>query len=166
MFHIIFVLFLMILSNPNFLLSMFADFPRLILFWYFWKYKRMIKILTDAPWLWYCGVYSQNSETYINIFKLCKTNITCNVTCFPRTWRHKTFHFTVFFFSNATFEMQRYLFSAYVTSFSAYSFPVLLKKFIFVTVFYFPKFSFSAQNLFFLSILQHVIASKNINMFT
>jgi hypothetical protein len=49
MFHIIFVLFLMILSNPNFLLSMFADFPRLILFWYFWKYKRMIKILTDAP---------------------------------------------------------------------------------------------------------------------
>jgi hypothetical protein len=36
-------LFLMILSNPNFLLSMFADFPRLILLSYFWKYKRMIK---------------------------------------------------------------------------------------------------------------------------
>jgi hypothetical protein len=32
-FHMfpIFLLFLMILSNPNFLLSMFADFPRLIL---------------------------------------------------------------------------------------------------------------------------------------
>jgi hypothetical protein len=26
-------LFLMILSNQNFILSMFADFPRLILFW-------------------------------------------------------------------------------------------------------------------------------------
>jgi hypothetical protein len=32
MFHIFFSLFPMILSNQNFLLSMFADFPRLILF--------------------------------------------------------------------------------------------------------------------------------------
>ena len=54
------------------------------------------------PWLWYCGVYSQNSEIYIIILKLCKTNITCNVTCFPRTCRHKTFHFTVLF-QTATF---------------------------------------------------------------
>jgi hypothetical protein len=45
MFHIFFSLFLMILSNQNVLLSMFADFPRLILLCYFWKYKRMIKIL-------------------------------------------------------------------------------------------------------------------------
>jgi hypothetical protein len=52
----------------------------------------------SMPWLWYCGVYSQNSEIYINIVKLCKTNITGNITCFPRTWRHKKFHFTVFFF--------------------------------------------------------------------
>jgi hypothetical protein len=41
------------------------------------------------------------------------------------------------------------------------------KKIIFVTesifykFYYFPKFSFSAQNLFLLSILQHVIASKS-----
>jgi hypothetical protein len=84
----------------------------------------MIKILLHTSWLWYCGVYSQNSEIYINIWKLCKTNITGNVTCFPRTWRHKTFHFTVLF-QTATFEMQRNLFSAYVTSFSAYHFPVL-----------------------------------------
>jgi hypothetical protein len=40
-------LFLMILSNKNFLFSMFADFPRLILLCYFWKYKIMIKILTS-----------------------------------------------------------------------------------------------------------------------
>jgi hypothetical protein len=26
-------------------------------------------------WLWYCGAYSQNSEIYINISQLCKTNI-------------------------------------------------------------------------------------------
>ena len=71
--------------------------------------------------------------------------------------------------------MQRYLFSAYVTSFFAYvtsffrvSFSRTLKKnkIIFVTesifykFYYFPKFSFSAQNLFLLLILQHVIASK------
>jgi len=36
-------------------------------------------------------------STNINILKLCKANITCNVTCFPRTSRHKTFHFTVLF---------------------------------------------------------------------
>jgi hypothetical protein len=47
MFHIFFSLFLMVLSNQNFLLSMFADFPRLILLCYFRKYKRMIKILTS-----------------------------------------------------------------------------------------------------------------------
>jgi hypothetical protein len=111
--------------------------------------------------------YSQNSEIYINILKLCKTNITCNVTCFPRTRRHKTFHFTVLF-QTATFEMQRNLFFAYVTLFSAYHFPVLLKKnIIFVTesifykFYYFPKFPFSAQNVFVLSILQHVIASQS-----
>jgi hypothetical protein len=34
----------MILSNMNFLLSMFAGLPRLILLFQFWKYKRMIKI--------------------------------------------------------------------------------------------------------------------------
>ena len=60
-------------------------------------------------------------------------------------------------------------FSAYVTSFSAYHFPVLFhtKKIIFVIesifymFYYFPKFSFSAQNPFLLSILQHVIASQS-----
>jgi hypothetical protein len=64
--------------------------------------------------------------------------------------------------------MQRNLFSAYVTLFSAYHFPVLLKKnIIFVTesifykFYYFPKFPFSAQNVFVLSILQHVIASQS-----
>ena len=63
--------------------------------------------------------------------------------------------------------MQRYLLSAYMMSFSAYQFPVHLKKNIFVTesifykFYYFPKFSFSSQNLFLLSILQHVIASKS-----
>ena len=66
--------------------------------------------------------------------------------------------------------MQRYyLFSAYMTSFSAYNFPVLLPKknhfrhriFFFNKFYYFPKFSFSAQNLFLLSILQYVIASKS-----
>jgi hypothetical protein len=99
--------------------------------------------------------------------KICKTNITCNVICFPRTWRHKTFHFTVLF-QTATFEMQRYLFSAYVTSFSAYHFPVLFqtkipfRHRIYLYKFYcFPKFSFSAQILFLLSILQHAIASKS-----
>jgi hypothetical protein len=39
------------------------------------------------PWLWYCGVYSQNSEIYINIVKLCKTNITEN----QQTWREEHF---------------------------------------------------------------------------
>jgi hypothetical protein len=47
MFQIFFSLFLMILSNQNFLLTIFADFPRLILLCSFWKYKRMIKILTS-----------------------------------------------------------------------------------------------------------------------
>jgi hypothetical protein len=40
-------LFLMILSNQNFLLFLFTDFPRSILLCLFWKYKRMIKILTS-----------------------------------------------------------------------------------------------------------------------
>jgi hypothetical protein len=72
--------------------------------------------------------------------------------------------------------MQRYLFSAYVTSFStyvtsfsAYHFPVLFQNknsfssqnLFFNKFYYFPKFSFSAQNLFLLSILQYVIASKS-----
>ena len=64
--------------------------------------------------------------------------------------------------------MQRYLFSAYMISFSAYDFPVVFQKnIIFVTesIFYkhyfFHKFSFSSQNLFLLSIIQHVIASKS-----
>ena len=58
--------------------------------------------------------------------------------------------------------MQRCLFSAYMTSFSAYHFLVLLKKNNhFRQFYYFRKFSFSTQNLFFLSILQHVIASKS-----
>jgi hypothetical protein len=90
-----------------------------------------------------------------------------HVTCFLRTWCHKAFHFTVLF-QTATFEMQRYLFSAYITSFSAYHFPVLFKKkiilvteSIFYKFYYFPKFSFSSQNVFLLSILQHVIASKS-----
>ena len=77
----------------------------------------------------------------INILKLCKTNITCNITCFPRTWCHKTFHFTVLF-QTTTFEIQRYLFSGYMTSFSAYHLPVVLKK-----------KSFSSQNLFFTSFI-------------
>jgi hypothetical protein len=98
--------------------------------------------------------------------KLCKTNITCNVTCLPRTWRHKTFHFTILF-QTATFEMQRYLSSAYMTSFPAYHFPVLKKKsfswqnLFFISFIIFLKFSFSSQNLFLLSILQHVIVSKS-----
>ena len=61
--------------------------------------------------------------------------------------------------------MQRYLLSAYVTSFSVHHLPVLFVIFvtesIFYKFYYFPKFSFSAQNLFLLSILQHVIASKS-----
>jgi hypothetical protein len=119
-------LFLMILSNQNFLLSLFADFPILVLLCKFWKYKRMIKILTSyaITMLLWCLLSEQwNLCEHI---KLCKTNITCNVTCFPRTWRHKTFHFTVLF-STATFEIQRCLFSAYMTSFPAYHFPVLFK---------------------------------------
>jgi hypothetical protein len=40
-------LFLMIFSNQNFLFSIFVDFPRLILLCEFWKYKRMIKVLTS-----------------------------------------------------------------------------------------------------------------------
>ena len=54
-----------------------------------------------------------------------------------------------------------------MTSFSAYHFPVLFQNLIFVTesIFYkhyfFHKFSFSSQNLFLLSIIQHVIASKS-----
>jgi hypothetical protein len=53
-----------------------------------------------------------------------------------------------------------------MTSFSAYHFPVLLKKkfvteSIFYKFFYFPKFSFSSKNVFLLSILQYVIASKS-----
>jgi hypothetical protein len=116
MFYIFYSLFLMILSNQNFLLSVFANFPRLI---------PMIQILTSYAMtmiLW-C-LLSEQWNLYINILKLCKTNITCNVACFPRTWCHKTFHFTVLF-QTATFEIQRYLFSVYVTSFSAYHFPVL-----------------------------------------
>ena len=64
--------------------------------------------------------------------------------------------------------MQRCLFSAYVTSFSAYHFTVLYKKkisfvteSIFCKFYYFLIFSFSAQNLFLLSILQHIMASKS-----
>ena len=60
-----------------------------------------------------------------------------------------------------------YLFTAYMTSFSAYHFPVLFKKsLIFVTesifykFYYFPRVSFSSQNLLLLSIIQHDIASK------
>jgi hypothetical protein len=70
-----------------------------------WKFRKIIKLVKNrvwrkwfflhTPWLWYCGVYSQNSEIYINILKFCKTNITCNVACFPRTWRHKKFHLIV-----------------------------------------------------------------------
>jgi hypothetical protein len=55
-----------------------------------------------------------------------------------------------------------------MASFSAYHFPVRFpKKFILVTesifykFYYFPKFSFSSQNLFLLSIQQHVIVSKS-----
>jgi hypothetical protein len=68
------------------------------------------------------------------------------------------------------FKPQRLKFtvSAYMTSFSAYQFPVLFQNiFIFVTksifykFYYFPKFSYSSHNLFLLSILQHVIASKS-----
>ena len=79
--------------------------------------------------------------------------------CLSRKCRHKTFHATVLF-QTATFEMQRYLFSAY-------QFPVLLKKKsfsshnLFYTSFIIFSLSFSAQNLFLLSILQHVIASKS-----
>ena len=63
--------------------------------------------------------------------------------------------------------MQRDLFSAYMTSFSAYHFLVFKKKIIFVIesifykFYYFPKFLFTSQNQFLLSILQHVIASKS-----
>ena len=64
--------------------------------------------------------------------------------------------------------MQCCLFSAYVTSFSAYHISVVFqKKIVFVTesifnkFYYFPKFSFSAQNLFLLTILPHVIPSKS-----
>ena len=77
-------------------------------------------------------------------------------------------HFILpYFFKPQRFKYNVTCFPAYMTSFSAYHFPVLFqKKFIFVTesifykFYYFPKFSFSAQNLFLLLILQHVIASK------
>ena len=105
-------------------------------------------------------------------WNLYKHSETCNLTCFPRTWRHKTSHFTVLF-QTATFEMQRYLFSPCMTSFFAYHIPVLFQNiFIFVTesifykFYYFPQFSFSSQSLFLLSILQHVIASKSNNINT
>ena len=38
------------------------------------------------------------------LFKL--QRLKCNITYFPRTWCHKTFHFTVLF-QTATFEIQR-----------------------------------------------------------
>jgi hypothetical protein len=72
----------------------------------------------------------------------------CNVTCFPRTWRQ---------FPRTWRHFPRIIFPYFFTQ----------KKIIFVTesifykFYYFPKFSFSAQNLFLLSILQHVIASKS-----
>ena len=137
----------------------------------------------------------------INILNLCKTNITCNVTCYPRTWRHKTCHFTVLFqnrnvwnatllvfrvhdvirnfnlpyffkpFWNATelvFCVHDVIFRVRDFHFPHIIFPYFLKKkIIFVTesifykFYYFPKFSFSAQNLFLLSILQHVIGSQS-----
>ena len=59
------------------------------------------------------------------------------------------------------------MFSVYVTSFSAYHFAVLFQKknhfrhrIYFFQVLLFSSFSFSDHNLFLLSILQHVIASK------
>ena len=78
---------------------------------------------------------------------------------------HKTSHFTELF-QTATFEMQRYLFSRTWRHFPRIMFPYFYKKIIFVTesifykFYYFPQFSFSDHNLFLLSILQHVIASK------
>jgi hypothetical protein len=92
-----------------------------------------------VPWLWYCGVYSQNSEIYVNILKLCKTNITCNFACFPRTWRHLTH--IIFPYLSKNF--------------------ILVREYIFDKFYYFPKFSFSSHNVFLLWILQHVIASKS-----
>ena len=102
----------------------------------------------------------------INILNLCKTNITCNVTCYPRTWRHKTCHFTVLFQNRNVWNATLLVFRVRDVIFRV-SFSRTLKKIIFFTesifykFYYFPKFSFSAQNLFLLSILQHVIASKN-----
>ena len=108
----------------------------------------MIKILTlyAMTMILWCLL----SEQW-NLYKHIKTNITCNVTCFPRTWRHKTFHLIVLF-QTATFEIQRYLFSTYMTSFSAYNFPELFQQ---------QKIAFSSQNVFLPSILQHVIASQS-----
>ena len=67
-------------------------------------------------------------STNINILKLCKANITCNVTCFPRTSRHKTFHFTVLF-QTATLLVFRVRDVIFRVSFSR----TLKKKIIFVT---------------------------------
>jgi len=93
----------------------------------------MITILTSYAMTMILWCLLSEQWNLYKILKICKMNITCNVSCFPRTWRHKTFNFTVLF-QTATFEMQRYLFSAYMTSFSAYHFPVFFRNiFIFVT---------------------------------
>ena len=112
----------------------------------------MFKILTAyaMTMIMWCLLSEQwNLYKHINILKLCKTNITCNVTCFPCTWRHQTFHFTVLF--------QMELLKCNVTCF-----PRTWRHFprnIFPYFFY--KSSILSQNLFLLSILQHFIASKS-----
>jgi hypothetical protein len=127
--------------------------------------KEWLKSQLHTPWLWYCGVYSQNSEIYINILKLCETNITCNVTCFPRTWliRHLIL---LNFFKLQRLKCNVTCFRVRDVIFRVSCSHTFTKKIIFVTesifykFYYFPQFSFSDHNLFLLSILQHVIASK------
>jgi hypothetical protein len=59
-----------------------------------WHRQHCINVVAMVLWC----LLSEQWNLY-NILKLCKTNITCNVTCFPRTWRHKKFHFIVLFSS-------------------------------------------------------------------
>ena len=79
-------------------------------------------------------------RTFSNVLK-------CNVTLFLCTWRH--FPRTWLHFPRIIF---RYFFQKQI---------IFVTESIFFKFDYFPKFSFSAQNVFLLWILQHVIASQS-----
>jgi hypothetical protein len=74
------------------------------------------------------------------IFNLQLLFLKCNVTCFLRTWRHFPCIISPYFFKKKI---------------------IFVTESIFYKFYYFPKFPFLAQNVFLLSILQHVIASQS-----